>query len=341
MFSARKSFRQNMFGLLEFRRLTSNTNVNFVFPCNKLPSAQDLPDRVRCCVSLGPLLDRSMDAEDILFDSLQTLYDYQPITLTTQGSLFTYTSTTTTSTSNPDLTKDPISITLRTPDTQPSNWSLHANSIWVSSIYLADHIVDLNLDFYFSSQEEKKIRILELGASAGLPSILVAKLFPTSALVTVTDYPDDKLIDTLKNNVQANNVADRCKVLPYAWGSDPTVVLGDGNSKGFDIVMAVDTLWNPELHPIFIDSLKSTLKKSSTSRIHLVVGLHTGRYTIQSFLTHIQSNSGLYVESISEREVTGSSTRLWNVFRSGEDDERERRRWIIWMTLAWEKSIIE
>ena len=285
-----------------------------------------------------------MDAEDILFDSLQTLYDYQPITLTTQSSLFTYTST-----SNPDSTKDPISFTLRTPDTQPSNWSLHADSIWMSSIYLADHILDLNFDLYInnfesdSSQEEetRKIRILELGASAGLPSILVAKLFPTSALVTVTDYPDDKLIETLKNNVQSNNVADRCKVLPYAWGSDPTLVLGNGNSKGFDIVIAADTLWNPELHPIFIDSLKSTLKKSSTSRIHLVAGLHTGRYTIQSFLTHIQHNSGFHVESISEREVTGSSTRLWEVFRAGED-EKERRRWIVWMTLAWEKnSMIE
>ena len=283
-----------------------------------------------------------MDAEDILFDSLQTLYDYQPTTLTTQGSLFTYTT---------KSTKDPISITLRTPDTQASNWSLHANSIWVSSIYLADHIEDLNLRLYFNiskydpSQEEeisrKKFRVLELGASAGLPSILIAKLFPTSALVTATDYPDDKLIETLKNNVQSNNVADRCKVQPYAWGSDPTVVLGHGNSKGFDIVIAADTLWNPELHPIFIHSLKSTLKKSSTSRVHLVVGLHTGRYTIQSFLTHIQSNSGLYVESISEREVAGSSSeRMWDVFRSGED-EKERRRWIIWMTLAWEKSVIE
>ena len=276
-----------------------------------------------------------MDAEDILFDSLQTLYDYQPITLTTQGSLFTYTST-----SNP---KDSISITLRTPDTQTSNWSLHANSIWVSSIYLADHIADLNLDFYIrcgSSHEEetRKIRVLELGASAGLPGILVAKLFPTSTLVTVTDYPDDRLIETLKNNVQSNNVADHCKVLPFAWGSDPTVVLG--NSKGFDVVIAADTLWNPELHPIFIDSLKSTLKKSPTSRIHLVAGLHTGRYTIQAFLTQIERNSGLHIESISEREVTGFSTRLWDVLRSGED-ERERRRWIIWMTLAWEKSMIE
>ena len=275
-----------------------------------------------------------VDAEDILFDSLHTLYDYQPITLTTPCSLFTYTS-------NPDSTKDPISITLRTPDTQASNWSLHANSIWVSSIYLADHIVDLNLDLYIKSdsQEEKKIRVLELGASAGLPSILIAKLFPSSALVTATDYPDDILIKTLENNVQGNNVADRCKVLPYAWGSDPTVILGNGNSKGFDVVIAADTLWNPELHPIFIDSLKSTLKKTSTSRIHLVVGLHTGRYTIQAFLTHVQRNSGFYVESISEREVTGSSTRMWDVFRSGED-ERERRRWIIWITLAWEELMI-
>ena len=280
----------------------------------------------------------TIDSEDILFDSLQTLYDYHPITLTTQGSLFTYSTPTYYSHSS-------ISITLRTPDTQASNWSLHANSIWVSSIYLADHIADLNLDAYINDdsdsksdfQEEDNVRVLELGASAGLPSILISTLFP-GALVTVTDYPDDELIKTLKNNVERNNVADRCRVLPYAWGSDPTAVLA--NSKGFDVVIAADTLWNPELHPIFIDTLASTLKKSSSSRIHLVVGLHTGRYTIQAFLAHVQRNSKLHVESISEREATGSSTRVWDVFRLGED-ERERRRWIIWITLAWEKSMIE
>ena len=268
-----------------------------------------------------------LDPEDILFDSLQTLYDYHPIILTTRGSLFTYTSRS-------------IPITLRTPDSHPSNWFLHANSIWVASIYLADHIADLNLDLFINSKSDSegdKIRVLELGASAGLPSILVAKLFP-GALVTVTDYPDDELIKTLRNNVEDNNVADRCKVLPYAWGSDPTTVLG--SSRGFDVVIAADTLWNPELHSIFIHTLKSTLKKSSSSRIHLVVGLHTGRYTIQAFLTHVQRNSGLRVESISERGTTGFTTRTWDVFRDSED-ERERRRWVIWIILAWDKSMIE
>lgn len=272
----------------------------------------------------------SMDSEDILFDSLHTLYDYHPITLTTQGALFTHTSTS---------TYPPISITLRTPDTHASNWSLHANSIWVSSIYLADHIADLNLDLYINSKSDsEQVSVLELGASAGLPSILIAKLFPTGVLVTVTDYPDEELLKTLKNNVEGNNVADRCNALPYAWGSDPVVVLGDNSSRGFDVVIAADTLWNPDLHPIFIDTLKSTLKKSSSSRIHLVVGLHTGRYTIQAFLTHIEQNSGLQLKSISEREATGSGTRPWDVSRSEEEDERKRRRWIIWMTLAWESQ---
>ena len=283
-----------------------------------------------------------VDAEDILFDSLRTLYDYHPITLTTPGSLFTYTYTSPSS-SNPsnhvESNKDhPISITLRTPDTQASNWSLHANSIWVSSIYLADHIDDLNLHLYINSKSEEKVRVLELGASAGLPSILIAKLFAGRLMVTATDYSDDELIKTLKNNVEHNSVADHCKVLPYAWGSDPTVVLG--NSGGFDVVIAADTLWNPELHSIFIDTLKSTLKKSPSARIYLVVGLHTGRYTIQAFLVQVQQNTGLHVESISEREATGCSTRIWDVSRS-EEDERERRRWIVWMTLAWEKSVIE
>lgn len=262
-------------------------------------------------------MDAGDDPEDILLDSLQTLYDLQPITLSSPGSLFTY---------KYSGSGSSFVITLQTPDTHAANWALHASSIWVSSIYLADHCDEIGLESHIKELPiNETLRVLELGASAGLPSILIAKLFPERVLVTASDYPDEELIKTLAGNIERNGVSPRCRAVPYAWGSDVSS-LHSTDDGGFDVILAADTLWNPDLHSIFIDTLKMALKKSVSSRIHLVVGLHTGRYTIQSFLASAQT-AGFVIESVVENEVSGSATRRWRV--TGDDDENERRRWVV------------
>ncbi|KAG6865327.1 hypothetical protein C0991_003427 [Blastosporella zonata] len=272
------------------------------------------------------------DVTDIFSTSLEALFDYQPITLASAGSVYTY------ECKNPSAkgcaTDAPIKITLLTPDTLPENWSLHASDIWVSSRYLADHLDQLGIE---SIAERKapageKVRILELGASAGLPGILIAKVFDNVSVV-VSDYPDELLIKTLANNVERNGVSGTCVAVPYAWGSDPSSVIGDKGA--FDVVVAADTLWNPTIHTLFIQSLQLTLKKSPSARIHLVAGLHTGRYTIQSFLTAAQE-AGFVIESAIEKEVKGLQERPWDV--QFDDDERDRRRWVGWMILKWRAS---
>jgi len=271
-----------------------------------------------------------LGSEDFLSESLHTLYDYHPVAVTTSGTLFTYTKPT-----NSEHGR-PLTISLRTPDTDAANWALHATSIWASSIYLADHLEELDISHMRSQTPGNPVRVLELGASAGLPSILISKLYPGLS-VTATDYPDEGLIKTLAENVQRNGVAQWCRALPFAWGSDPSAILENGQK--FDLVIAADTLWNPDLHVIFTDALKLTLRKSPLSRVHLVVGLHTGRYTIQSFLKQVLE-SGFDLEDIIEKEVAGPSVRAWEVERDNED-EKERRRWVIWIRLKWKKSELQ
>lgn len=262
------------------------------------------------------------DPEDILSTSLETLYQYSPITHSSAGSLFTYT-TKSTSVSN----VPPITVTLRTPDTLPANWSLHASSIWVSSLYIADHIVDL----CFGQHRTTMKHVLELGAGSGLPSILIAKTYQ-KFIVTASDYPDDYLIRALSENVDRNRVSERCRVVPYAWGTE---ISAFGVPATFDFIIAADTIWNSELHAPFIDTLCLALKKSLGSRIHLVAGLHTGRYTLQAFLSAV-TKVGLCVESAVEREVNGEARREWSVIRADWEDEQERRRWVVWIVLKWE-----
>ncbi|KAI0091562.1 putative methyltransferase-domain-containing protein [Irpex rosettiformis] len=290
--------------------------------------------------------ENSPDPEDFFSDSLQMLYDYTPITHSSPGSVFRY------SPPNDILpsTFPSCSITLTTPTTQAANWSLHASSIWASSIYLADHLSDLQLIRHIEGgpiakhtkdhHAPRKLRVLELGAGAGLPSILIAKLHEDVDVV-ISDYPDEGVIKALQTNVERNSVAQRCRVVPYAWGSDSSILYQPGTSDdhGFDVIIAADTLWNSQSHPLFLDTLHQTLRRSVDARIYLVAGLHTGRYTLQAFINAVPGYQFEF-QGIEERAVNGSERRTWDVGREENDDEKERRRWVVWMVLAWAENVL-
>ena len=134
-------------------------------------------------------------------------------------------------------------------------------------------------------------------------------------------------------------MSDRCRIVPYAWGSDPSPLLLSQNAHedptpGFDVVLAADTLWNSDTHHIFIQTLRLTLKRSPHARVQLVAGLHTGRYVIQSFLKLVL-DAGFVAEDIKERRVGASDERPWSVDRAEGEDDQERRRWIVWMVFRW------
>ncbi|EMD39256.1 hypothetical protein CERSUDRAFT_81998, partial [Gelatoporia subvermispora B] len=276
------------------------------------------------------------DAEDVLADSLETLYDYVPVTHSAAGLLYTY---------EPKNTllhgSTPTPITLRTPDTHSANWSLHASSIWVASLYIADHLDDLQFETHIRAAAGRggRLRVLELGAAAGLPSITIAKAY-NDVQAVASDYPDDKLIAALAENIVRNDVESRCVAVPYAWGTDPSPLLeaatdsSPGLSAGFDIIVAADTLWNAETHELLLNSICSTLRRSPDARAYLVAGFHTGRYAVQAFLKLV-SASGLRVDTLQERAVNGSGSRPWDVERADTEDEQERRRWVVWLSLKW------
>jgi EEF1A N-terminal glycine/lysine methyltransferase len=285
------------------------------------------------CISSDPLINENIDSLclmeelDIFSSSLETLYDYRPITLASAGSEYKYTFN--------HQSIGCVNITLLAPNTLPANWSLHASDIWASSIYLADHIDQVDLDTLISlsrGQTREKVHVLELGAGAGLPGILIAKLHGDAVSAIVSDYPDEQLIKTLSDNVARNGVLQSCRAVAYSWGSDPLCLLREQGR--FDVIIAADTLWNPDLHGLFIVSLQATLKRSATARVHLVVGLHTGRYTLQSFMGAAQK-AGFEVETAIEHEIAGQRQRAWSVEREDGEDERERRRWVLWVILRW------
>ncbi|KAI0048129.1 hypothetical protein FA95DRAFT_1127041 [Auriscalpium vulgare] len=294
-------------------------------------------------------MDDVEDPEDILSSSLQTLYDYAPITHSTPGALFTYTyAPQSPAVSSPSTSR---TISLSTPDPAAQNWALHASAIWLSALYIADHLTDLRIPpappLYPSTTADEDavdaepagcVRVLELGAAAGLPSILIAQMH-AHARVTASDYPDAQIAQTLRDNVQRNGVTARVRVVPHAWGDDPAPLLAAPAAppRAFEVVVAADTLWDPALHARLLDTLTCVLAHTRTARAHFVAGLHTGRYTISAFVRAAEER-GLGVESAEEREVGGEGRRPWMVEREGAEGEteKERRRWIVWIVLRWQ-----
>ena len=289
------------------------------------------------------------DPEDFLSDALEVFYDYAPITQSTAGSIFTYTLPQDTIQRHgqsplsqcPDL----LTVTLKTPETQAANWALHASSIWMSSLYMMDHLDDLRveeriLDLRRESQDP--LHVLELGAGAGLPSIVLSKCYGDDVKVTASDYPDDVLIQSLRDNVDHNGASKNCSVIPHAWGADALPLLsrtyrgGRDTDVGFDLILAADTLWNPDCHILFLRTLQSTLRKTPSARIWIIAALHTGKYTLRSFIEQL-SSVGLEAEMVEEREVRGNQRRPWSVSveDSEKDEDKERRKWVVCMSIKW------
>lgn len=267
------------------------------------------------------------DAVEIFSDSLSVLYDYKPITLSSNpGSTFTY-------------TNESVTIHLKTPDTKPENWSLHASSVWISAVFLADHLYLLHLDRY---RHLPKIRILELGAGAGLPGILIAKT-RDNVQVVLSDYPDEELIDALNQNVTANVPDGSVRVVPHNWTAGDIAPFRALSPDGFDLIVAADTLWNVDLHGAFLQSLESLLKSDGdsfpTPSVNLIAGLHTGRWTIQAFLRTVEDRKRFRLHRIVEicastNKGKTPEERNWEVERQGED-ESSRRAWVVSITMGW------
>lgn len=111
--------------------------------------------------------------------------------------------------------------------------------------------------------------VLELGAGAGLPSIICA--LRGARKVVVTDYPDPELIENLQYNIDhCQALTDRSVIQAegYLWGnpSDRLRIHLEGQPDGFDLLILADILFNHSEHEKLIDSLRSTLKKSADAR---------------------------------------------------------------------------
>lgn len=197
------------------------------------------------------------------------------------------------------------------------NWTLQADAVWLASIFLADHL-DL-----FDADSFKYESVLELGSGSGLLGLAIATRFP-QARVVLSDYPDEGIINTLKQNIRLNNLEERVSALPLDWNAPETL-----RSRRFQTIIAADTLWNSQLHLPFC----RTLRKSMTpdADIHIIAGLHTGRLTLQRFI-ETANQQGFDVINTMEYHVSNSKKRGWAQERP-EETQEDAAHWLLYINM--------
>lgn len=114
--------------------------------------------------------------------------------------------------------------------------------------------------------------VLELGAGAGLPS-LVAAIYGATRVV-VTDYPDADLVENLQNNINSctllSKLDERKTIVAegFLWGTDVASLLGHlpEPAKKFDTLILADLLFNHYCHGALVSTIVQTLAQAEGAR---------------------------------------------------------------------------
>ena len=142
--------------------------------------------------------------------------------------------------------------------------------VWNAALVLCDLILDKSILL--------DGRVLELGAGAGLPSILVG--LEGNCTIVTSDYPDENILETLNYNLGKYLSSQSFSVIGHAWGTQSTRTQLCQSARFNHIIMA-DTLWMRSSHSTLLDDLSLLL--APKGKVHICAGLHTGPSVIQEF----------------------------------------------------------
>jgi nicotinamide N-methyltransferase len=122
--------------------------------------------------------------------------------------------------------------------------TLFATFLWNGAVALSEELLERRR--YIEGK-----RVLELGAAAGLPSIVVGKMEPR--LLCASDYPSPTVLATLQKNLVNNQVTGH--VVGHVWGTDVSPLLRAINGERYDVIVASECIWRHECH----DDLLTTI----------------------------------------------------------------------------------
>ena len=113
-------------------------------------------------------------------------------------------------------------------------------------------------------ENQKNLKILELGAGTALPTIFAAKL---GHKVVITDLK--KNINLIKENIILNNLKenDSVKVETLSWEKEDDIKRIKGESPVFDVIIGSELIYMDE----YFDDLINVLKNFSNSETVMII----------------------------------------------------------------------
>ena len=149
----------------------------------------------------------------------------------------------------------------------------------------------------------------------------------------MTDYPDEELIDNLKENIRTCEGATNVVVAEgYLWGASPAPLLAhlpEPSSKGFDVLLLADLLFNHSCHGPLVDTILHTLKRTREARA-LVFFTPYRPWLLERDMDFFEvcRGRGLVVEKVVEE-------RMERVMFEGDRGDEEVRRMVFGFEVRW------
>ncbi|OJJ39008.1 hypothetical protein ASPWEDRAFT_49093 [Aspergillus wentii DTO 134E9] len=215
---------------------------------------------------------------------------------------------------------------------------LFAHFLWSAAMVVAEGVEKADSPESNPETDIWKINgesVLELGAGAGLPSIISA--LAKASTVTVSDHPSSPAFSgalsfNVNHNITPNHTSTNVHIQPHEWG-----VLDDSfalqNKNAFTRIIAADCYWMRSQHENLVRTMLWFLAPNPDAAVWVVAGFHTGRAIVAGFFeTAVQL--GLVIERIYERDLNsvteegGEVRREWVPEREGEGIEN-RKRWCV------------
>lgn len=203
------------------------------------------------------------------------------------------------------------------------------NPLWGHHLWNAGRIIST----YFEKQPAIVIdkTVLELGAGAGLPSLVCSVL--GAKKVVVTDYPDPDLVQNLWKNIDTLNEKEESKKQivseGYCWGADTAPLLSHIAEPAFDILILADLLFNHSEHEKLVTTIELTLKKTPESKaLVFFTPYRPWLYEKDMAFFDVCRNRGFNVEKILEEKMEKV------MFETDPGDE-ELRRTVFGYVVTW------
>ncbi|KAK0617124.1 hypothetical protein B0T14DRAFT_258636 [Immersiella caudata] len=212
---------------------------------------------------------------------------------------------------------------------------LEAHHLWNGSRVVASH---------FESHPDlvKDRTVLELGAGAGLPSLVAGAL--GARKVVVTDFPDPDLVENMRRNVRECTLLDekeeRVVADGYVWGTPAEKILAHIQRPGhaeekFDVLVLADLLFRHTEHDHLLDSIEMTMKVAEKSKAFVVFTSY------RPWLQHkdlkffdLARDRGFVVEKVLEKKMDRP------LFENDPGDEEVRKTVTGW-SVTWPKEYVE